>query len=395
MQINNGRSKEKQKTEIVSDGVLKHEQIRDLIREMIIGGELAPGSRVPSQNQMKRQFGVSHNTVREAIGSLVHEGLLYRIQGKGTYVAERRKRTVIGVAVPHLFSQTDPRNTLGYEVIAPLVTSIEDEARKHDATIMLRLCQNNPALESQNLLGLLEHNISGVIAFIIGGKETTDSLEKLTAKGIPVVLIDRYIEGLDLDYVVTNNYIGARKAVETIQEAGFDNILYVTLKPDNTTLRDRLAGVESAISKGTKIQKIIVEMEPLRPMNIARLLTLAYSKVKEAISSAKSPFAIFSANSDLLTASWCAVRELGFNEKDLLLGCFDDIPREVFNDTSAKLLRVIQPLDEIGRTGVQILMDKMHGKNTQKQTVLDPFVETLDPPSPNSVLIENLGAAYR
>ncbi len=90
MQINNGRSKEKQKTEIVSDGVLKHEQIRDLIREMIIGGELAPGSRVPSQNQMKRQFGVSHNTVREAIGSLVHEGLLYRIQGKGTYVAERR-----------------------------------------------------------------------------------------------------------------------------------------------------------------------------------------------------------------------------------------------------------------------------------------------------------------
>lgn len=173
MTINNG----KQRSELQSDSVLKHEQIRDIIRDKIVSGELLPESKIPSQNEMKRQYGVSHNTVREAIGSLVHEGLLYRIQGEGTFVAERKTRPVIGVAVPHLFMASDPRNVIGYEVIAPLVTSIEDEARKYEATIMLRLCQNNPAAESRNLLELIDHNVAGVVAFIIGGSESVSSAE--------------------------------------------------------------------------------------------------------------------------------------------------------------------------------------------------------------------------
>ncbi|WP_040313052.1 GntR family transcriptional regulator [Gleimia coleocanis] len=52
--------------------------------------ELRPGDKVPSERELCEKFGVSRMTVRQAIGDLVAEGKLERIQGKGTFVAHEK-----------------------------------------------------------------------------------------------------------------------------------------------------------------------------------------------------------------------------------------------------------------------------------------------------------------
>lgn len=62
------------------------EQIASSLRDSISEGRMPVGSRLPTENELAEQFGVSRNSVREATRALVHSGLLSSRAGDGTYV---------------------------------------------------------------------------------------------------------------------------------------------------------------------------------------------------------------------------------------------------------------------------------------------------------------------
>lgn len=53
----------------------------------IEAGQLQPGGRLPSERELTERYGVSRMTVRQAIGHLEQEGIVRRVQGKGSFVA--------------------------------------------------------------------------------------------------------------------------------------------------------------------------------------------------------------------------------------------------------------------------------------------------------------------
>lgn len=61
-------------------------QLREIIRAQIEEGIYPPGTAIPPENELAAQYDVNCLTVRTAIGALVYEGLLKRVQGKGVYV---------------------------------------------------------------------------------------------------------------------------------------------------------------------------------------------------------------------------------------------------------------------------------------------------------------------
>ena len=65
-------------------------QLKNAVVEQIDNGELQPGDRVDSEAELERIHGVSRITVRHALKALVQEGQLYRVPGRGTYVATRK-----------------------------------------------------------------------------------------------------------------------------------------------------------------------------------------------------------------------------------------------------------------------------------------------------------------
>lgn len=63
-------------------------QLTEKLRENIENGEWPPHFLIPSETELCEKYGVSRGTVRQALSQLVRENLLYRKQGKGTFVAE-------------------------------------------------------------------------------------------------------------------------------------------------------------------------------------------------------------------------------------------------------------------------------------------------------------------
>jgi GntR family transcriptional regulator, transcriptional repressor for pyruvate dehydrogenase complex len=60
-----------------------YEQVADQLRELIVGGELSSGERLPNENTLAREFGVSRATVREALRLLAAQNLIRTAKGAG------------------------------------------------------------------------------------------------------------------------------------------------------------------------------------------------------------------------------------------------------------------------------------------------------------------------
>jgi GntR family transcriptional regulator len=66
----------------------RHAQIRETIRRRVLDGTYPPHSQMPSESQMMAAFGVSRITIRQALGDLQKEGLIFKVPGKGSFVAK-------------------------------------------------------------------------------------------------------------------------------------------------------------------------------------------------------------------------------------------------------------------------------------------------------------------
>src|SRR5689334_11193481 len=110
------------------------EQVIEQLREQIMAGTWAIGSRIPTEAELAQLTGTSRNTVREAVQSLVHSGLLERRQGSGTYVlAASELAGAVGrrVATAHHVHVLEVRRTLeaGAARLAALHRTPEDITR--------------------------------------------------------------------------------------------------------------------------------------------------------------------------------------------------------------------------------------------------------------------------
>ena len=82
----------------ITDGAEpKHVQLRAVLAT-IAATELAPDSAIPSERELMDTYAVSRATVRRAIESLISEGVLRRVQGKGTFVARPRVQSHLHLA---------------------------------------------------------------------------------------------------------------------------------------------------------------------------------------------------------------------------------------------------------------------------------------------------------
>jgi len=149
---------EKDNQEILQEnGVLPlYYQLSAIIKRKIRMGSLKVGDKLPSEKELCERYKISRTTVRQAILSLVSEGLLYRKQGRGTFVA--RPKLSRGIMEVYSFSR-DMKN-LGLNPSSrvleqKIILATEDLAKNlnlkinEDKVIKLtrvRLANNEPLL---------------------------------------------------------------------------------------------------------------------------------------------------------------------------------------------------------------------------------------------------------
>jgi GntR family transcriptional regulator len=74
----------------LSSPVPKYYQLKEIIRDMVEKDELEEGQLVPSERELCERYSISRMTARQAVMELVNEGILYREQGRGTFVAGKK-----------------------------------------------------------------------------------------------------------------------------------------------------------------------------------------------------------------------------------------------------------------------------------------------------------------
>lgn len=148
-----------------------YHQLEEQIKKKIESGEYSPGDSIPSEREYAEELGISRMTVRQAITNLVNEQYLYRIKGKGTFIAEQKleqKLTGLTSFTEDMLARgMTPSNKLIHFEIIPAKESLAKELdiREHSPIYEItrvRLAENVPmALEktyiSANLIkGLTE-----------------------------------------------------------------------------------------------------------------------------------------------------------------------------------------------------------------------------------------------
>ena len=80
----------------------KYYQLKEIIKDKINKKELKPGDKLDSEYKLADKYGIAYMTVRHGVEELVKEGLLYREQGKGTFVnpTASRRSHLVGVVFP-------------------------------------------------------------------------------------------------------------------------------------------------------------------------------------------------------------------------------------------------------------------------------------------------------
>ncbi|MCA7951926.1 GntR family transcriptional regulator [Burkholderia seminalis] len=117
-------------------------QIKDMLRARILDGTYAPHSRMPSEHELCAMFDVSRITVRQALGDLQKEGLLFKLHGKGTFVSKPKAFQ----NVTSLQGFAEAMSSMGYEIVNQLRSLRTVKAGRHLAT-KLNVPEGAPLVE--------------------------------------------------------------------------------------------------------------------------------------------------------------------------------------------------------------------------------------------------------
>ena len=109
-----------------------YQQIGEALRDRIEKGDLVPGDKIPSENDLTDQYHVSRNTVRLAISSLILDGLVFRVKGRGTFVAAER----MSYGLMHLSSFSEEMRNRGLEPGSQVLSFVKELPSKRTQNIL-------------------------------------------------------------------------------------------------------------------------------------------------------------------------------------------------------------------------------------------------------------------
>lgn len=233
---------------------------------------------------------------------------------------------------------------------ANIARQIENKAYNNGYKIIYSSTDNDTKRTRELIQMFRERHVDGYIISPPGGIE--EDIASLVNSGVPVVLFDRYLPGLEVDSVTIDNFGSTYDAVMYLIKSGHLNIGFITLDSSQTQMQDRLAGYEKAMQENGLTLNIKEIAFNQSPENIIRHMTSFFKKNEnmDAI--------IFSTNY-LGISGLKTIRNLGINIPDKIsVISFDD--HDLFELYNPSITAISQPVDEIANEIINLLLNKLN-----------------------------------
>jgi LacI family transcriptional regulator len=260
-------------------------------------------------------------------------------------------------------------NTIGLIVadianpfFAHLSRIIEDEAIKYNYVVIIGSSDENFSKSESLMETLLNRQVDG---FIIVPAEGCDrQVESLLQKQLPVVLIDRHFPELATNYVILDNYQATHEATSYLIGKGCRKIEMVAYRSPLIHMQERIRGYRDAMMASSLTE------------NSIRVREIDYHQVEEQmekimaeLKKKKEADAILFATNALSIAGLYAIRKNNIHVPDELsvIG-FDG--NEAFDFFDPPLTFIQQPLEEMGKESVRVLLEQIQGTSKTVQVKL-------------------------
>lgn len=181
-------------------------------------------------------------------------------------------------------------------------------------------------------------------------------------KGIPLVLLNRELEDVHITNILSDDKMGAYKAVEYLINQGHREIAIIEGKEGFKSSTERKQGfIEAIIDNNIPINKDYI-------MKGNYDLESGYKAMKTLLSKSRIPTAVFCSNDDMAVGAMKAIVESGLRvPEDISILGFDDNLFSAF--LTPTLTTVKRPIEKISTEGAKILLEIIENKCIKKETV--------------------------
>ena len=227
-------------------GKAKYYTLMEALKEQILSGTIKPGQKLPSENELTREYALSRHTVRKALALLENEGYITAQHGKGTFCSERviqrHNSKNIAVTTTYLSDYIFPR----------LIQGMDRVLSENGYSIILKNTCNSRSKEEKVLKELLDKPIDGLI--IEPSKSQIlcrhiNLYEMLDKYQIPYVFIQGcYPQMADKPCILMDDCKGGYLLTRHLLETGRRNIIGI-FKADDSQGAQRHKGYVQALQE--------------------------------------------------------------------------------------------------------------------------------------------------
>lgn len=202
------------------------------LRKQILCGSLPVGARLPPEEKLAKQFGISRGTLRFALDDLQSEGLVERRRNFGCVVAKRRAQDSLIANTITLISNIagGVEANLFTGRLASLNSGVADTVSAEGYNFMLV----RSSMEVEDVIDrmIAERPFGVAISSLIGDKQRAATLtHRLQEAGVPVVIHSNEAPFRDVDRVISDHEQGTAELVRALAADGRKHILRVWI-PD-------------------------------------------------------------------------------------------------------------------------------------------------------------------
>ena len=253
----------------------------------------------------------------------------------------RRKRThTIGMIVPDI----------SYPFLAEVARGVEDRGFELGYNVILCDSDGDLKREGDYIELLLERKVDGIV-FVAAG-ESSGHVQALIEQGVPLVVCDRELPGVEVDTVIADDVESGHRATEHLIGLGHRRIGCIA-GPEGLCISDkRLEGYRQALEEqGLPFREELVVHANFRCLG-------GYEAMGTLLSLDQPPTAVFACNDLMAVGAICAAsqRRLRIPQDMAIIGC-DDIALASF--TNPSLSTVAQPKREMGAMAVEMLVERI------------------------------------
>ena len=228
-----------------------------------------------------------------------------------------------------------------------VVSAISGAVRDQDRDMLVYSLPDPGKSFPGNVLDLLLHAVDGVIAVI---PRDTGDFHLLASAGVPMVVVDPLVEGLNMPSVAADSYGGARCAMAHLIALGHRKIAFLAGEERRLSAQERLRGYREALQDaGIPYRDDYVVNANYLP-EPARAATTALLALDDP------PTAIFAGNDASALSAIAVIEQAGLAvPEDVSIIGFDDV--SLASQANRGLTTIRQPFAEIGAAAVQLLLD--------------------------------------